>query len=347
MFRKDSKIKKYVSGGTISFEILGNPKICCKLENDIFSVEEVPNDVKREDIYKNLIGLVYKKGISIEGIKKKEAITFFPFLIESLKTLQILYSYEGLTINCNPHTKLKYLIVNQLEVFFKTDLELKYLFIPEIFSFRFHLYKHELEFGSCSLRDYSLILFSLRELNLLFSNVLKPMAPRFFRNPEKRPFQRRLAFYIIFIREFYMVTFLQGLRVRSRFLLRYVYYYRCEFLFMINERGNGLYLKDESFNPFSFLFFSFFEFIARNPSLLLSFSDFESMLKTEMLSRNAVDFISRLDKFDAFNELFKSIKPESFDFPVNLARNPNIYHFYSCAFKDMKKSFIKQLLSNQ
>lgn len=56
-----------------------------------------------------------------------------------------------------------------------------------------------------------------------------------------------------------MMGLFQSLELRERTILQYIYFARCECLFLLSKEGSSVMIDNNRFNPMSLLFFAFFD----------------------------------------------------------------------------------------
>lgn len=257
----------------LDFNILNRNNFFVKeYELAIASQEELGDEFNDDEVREMVFSLVQEYA-DVRENRTNASVVDCDYIIQSLDQLQKILLEEK---NINSKVSTAYLssILNhQLMVFFKDHINLKLLFIPEIRTLEKHLPKKGLMYHSCRLRPYLLLLFSLTKLNCFFSNMSRTNLGNFFVMPETRLSRSRFAMITLLIREVLMVGLFNGLGVRKITITKYIYFIRCESIFLLSDHGCNISHEYKEFNPLSFFFFTFFDTEGSRKSLGLNSGD--------------------------------------------------------------------------
>lgn len=238
------------------------------LEDDSENIEELGQlmAIKEEQLYKKLnidenIYSIFKNCFSEDDFDEKGEVTNPDIIFRCLLSLMRIFNLENCTMNISLFSDFKPLIEYHSKLFFKVHLKLKILLIPEFATLKQNLPMMTKAFNSQKIKHYLLMLYSLSSLNRLFERLSRSQRNRFLDTPNFRVARHRYALYVLFIRELLIATFLQSMEIKGLVLFKYIYYARCDFLFMLSGRDSHLCMENKKFNHMNVIFFMFFDFI--------------------------------------------------------------------------------------
>lgn len=196
---------------------------------------------------------------SLHFLDKAES-DYLRFIYQNLKNIRAIWSLPDDDKVPLLAQKTKTLIEYHFQLFFRDNIELKMVLLPEIISMRLCIPQNRYVVRFRSIKHHLLILYSLSCLNSFFSSLEKLGLDEFFGDLDDNDSRRRIALCVFFLRKFFMTTLIQGLEIDPGVFWKYMHFLTIEFLFLINDEGCHVSRDGSKFNPMNVIFFTFFQF---------------------------------------------------------------------------------------